>query len=149
MGNWQLRHTVIPAVFLIFRDGDKVLLLRRANTGYMDGSYSLPAGHVDGDEPAVAAACREAKEEVGVDITPDDLEFVHVMHEKAEGHERVNFGFEVQHYKGTLANTEPNKCDALRWASIHDLPRNTVSQVRVILEQVDKGAVYSDHNFSV
>lgn len=54
------RHKVVPAVYAVFRDGDRLLLLRRANTGYYDGYYSLPAGHVGGvdekgGEPAIKA----------------------------------------------------------------------------------------------
>lgn len=147
MSNWQQRHKVIPAVFLIFREGNKVLLLRRYQTGYMDGSYSLPAGHVDGDEPAVVAACREAKEEVGVTIHPKDLKLVHTVHEKAEGHERLNLGFLVTHYRGAITNAEPHKCDELRWVDVHALPGNMVPSVRHILENVEAGLPYSDFNF--
>ena len=147
MGNWEQRHRVIPAVFLVFRDGDKVLLLRRANTGYMDGYFSIPAGHVDGDEPAIEAACREALEEVGVTIKPKDLELVHTVHEKAEGHERMNLGFEVKAYEGTLTNMEPEKCSELQWAPLDKLPDNIVPSVRELLEHIAAGRRYSDYNF--
>jgi 8-oxo-dGTP diphosphatase len=148
MGNWEHRHRVIMAAFLVFRDKEKVLLLRRANTGYMDGYYSLPAGHVDGDEPAIVAACREAKEEVGVTIEPADLELVHTVHEKAEGHERLNLGFEVKAYKGKITNMEPEKCDELRWVPITDLPDDMVPSIRELLEHISAGRRYSDYNFS-
>lgn len=87
------RFTLVLAAYLIIRQDDKVLLIRRANTGYYDGMYALPAGHVDGNEPAHRAAIREAKEEVGVTIHEEDLRFVHVMHRVAEegDHERVDF----------------------------------------------------------
>lgn len=147
MGTWQHRHKVILAVFLIFREHGDVLLLRRFQTGYMDGSYSVPAGHVDGDEPAAVAACREAKEEVGVTIRPEQLKLVHTVHEKAEGHERLNLGFEVLGYEGAIRNTEPHKCDELRWAPVNDLPATMVPSVRAILENVQKGIPYSDFNF--
>jgi 8-oxo-dGTP diphosphatase len=45
------RHTIIPAVYLILKNSKgQVCLTRRFNTGYMDGHYSLPAGHLDGGE---------------------------------------------------------------------------------------------------
>lgn len=58
-----------------------LLMLRRANTGWMDGFYSLPAGHVEvGHESVKEAMVREAKEEVGIDIQEKDLEVLSVMH---------------------------------------------------------------------
>lgn len=74
------RFKLKSAVYLIIRDNDKVLLSLRQNTGWKDGNYSLVAGHVDGGESALEAMCREAKEEAGITIQPDDLVFTHVMH---------------------------------------------------------------------
>jgi 8-oxo-dGTP diphosphatase len=147
VGTWQQRHKVVLVVFLLFIDKDKVLLLRRFQTGYKDGFYNVPSGHVDGNESAISAACREAKEEVGVDIKPEWLKLVHTMHEKAEEHERLNLGFMVDHYNGVIRNAEPHKCDELLWAYIHELPDNIVSSVRGIIENTDQGKPYSDLNF--
>src|SRR6185369_159344 len=72
--------TLIPAVHLFLFKEKKVLLARRFNTGFEDGNYSVPAGHVDGNEPMTAAMIREAKEEVGIEIQPENLQFAHVMH---------------------------------------------------------------------
>ena len=61
-------YKVIPAVYILLRRNNEILLLRRANTGYQDGKYSFPAGHMDGGELAKQASLREAQEEVNVDI---------------------------------------------------------------------------------
>ncbi len=114
----------------------------------MDGYYDgLPSGHVNGHEAAKLAACREAKEEIDIDIEPEDLRLVHTMHEKADGHERLNLGFEVIHYKGTPTNKEPHKCTGLMWANLNHPPKDIVPLVRVLLEQIAAGNVYSDYNF--
>ena len=65
---------------MFFIRGNQILLLRRLNTGYRDGEYSVPAGHLDGNETVVAAAAREAEEEIGVRIEADDIRFSSVMH---------------------------------------------------------------------
>lgn len=56
------RFKLIPAVYLLLRSKGKILLLRRSNTGYQDGMYSLIAGHLDGDELGTEGLIREAKE---------------------------------------------------------------------------------------
>lgn len=152
------RHRIIPAVYIIFRDqgGKKVLLMRRYNTGYRDGWYSLPGGHVGGadetgGEPAIMAAVREAKEEGGVDISLNDLQLVHAMHRLStdpELHERVDFCFEATRWQGELANAEPDKCDELCWAPLNNLPTHIVPEVRHMLRQAFiERRLYSDLNF--
>ena len=122
---------------LFFRD-DQILLLRRFNTGYADGQYSVPAGHLDGDETVIAAATREAAEETGVRIEPGALVFSSVMHRR-DGNERVDFFVEVAQWLGEPTNTEPNKCDELRWVDVNELPSNTIPYVRrAIQNHLDK-----------
>ena len=120
---------------LFFRD-DQVLLLRRFNTGYADGQYSVPAGHLDGGETVMAAAAREAQEEVGVRLEAGDMTFSTVMH-RMEGdidEERVDFFVHVHRWLGEPFNAEPDKCDDLCWVDINQLPVNMVPYVRRSLE---------------
>lgn len=143
-------HTLIPAVYLIFWRDKKVLLLRRANTGYKDGQYSLPAGHVESGEPAIQAAVRECKEEVGLDVEADMLRLAHTMHRAGEdttGMERIDMFFEVTGWHGEPINNEPHRCDELRWMSLNALPKNTVAEVRQALRKIASGEAYSDYNF--
>jgi len=123
------RATFPVTVHLLFIKEDKVLLARRFNTGYRDGEYSVPAGHLDGDETVIAAGIREAKEEIGVDIKPDNMNFSSVMH-RVEGDERVDFFVQVHKWSGEIVNTEPDKCDDLRWVSLDELPDNTIPYVQ-------------------
>ena len=71
-------------LFLI-KDG-KILLLRRSNTGYEDGKYSVVAGHIDGDEDEKTAMIREAREEAGIEIARSNIKFAGVMHRKSENY---------------------------------------------------------------
>lgn len=41
------RPKAVPAVYLFMRNGNEILLMRRQNTGYFDGWYSVPSGHVE------------------------------------------------------------------------------------------------------
>ena len=59
----------------LFRDG-RVLIVERGK-GAMRGIWSLPGGHIEPGERAMAAALREIKEETGVDATLLGLADVH------------------------------------------------------------------------
>ena len=64
------RFGAIPEVHLFLLNDDRLLLLRRCNTDYENGNYSVIAGGVEADEEVTAAAIREATEEVGIDVRP-------------------------------------------------------------------------------
>jgi 8-oxo-dGTP diphosphatase len=95
------RHPVLLAVYLIFTKDDKVLLLRRENSGFEDGNYSLVAGHVNKNESAIQGAIREGLEEAGVVLKPQNLELVHVMSRLSET-ERIDLFFKVNDWEGVL-----------------------------------------------
>ena len=127
---------------LFFREG-RVLLARRANTGYMDGHYSVPAGHLDGGESVTQAAIREAQEEVGLDLAPQALEFACVLHRR-EGDERIDFFLRVQHWTGEPVNCEPHKCDQLLWVELDALPENTIPYVRQGIQNARNGTPFQE-----
>lgn len=139
---FRLRSAV--HLFLV-RDG-QVLLLRRHGTGYEDGNYSVPAGHLDGGETVTAAAAREAREEVGVAVAEADLRVVGVMHRRAED-ERIDFFLKATRWTGEVANREPAKCDGLRWAAPDRLPANVVPYVRRALEHDDAGVWFESYGW--
>lgn len=131
------------AVHLFFLHNQQVLLLRRFNTGYEDGNYSVVAGHVDAGETVINAAIREANEEVGVTLTPQDIEVVHVMNRKSED-ERIDFFMAVKHWTGEITNKEPHKCDELSWFPMASLPDNIIPYVRSALESYQNGILFSE-----
>ena len=137
------RHTIIPAVHLFLIKDNQVLLLRRFNTGYEDGNYSVPARHIDPEENAVQAMIREAREEIDLDLEESQLEMSHVMNRLSNGEERIDFFFVVSDWQGELIINEQDKCDQLRWSPINDLPKNTIPYIRFALENINKKVVYS------
>lgn len=143
------KFSLIPASYVILRRGNEVLLIKRANTGYLDGFYSLPSGHVDGNEPAIQAAVREAEEEIGIRIPPENLNFVHVIHRVAEekDHERVDFFFEATKWDGEPTNREPEKCDDVRWFALDALPPKLSPVVSQALSKIKSNEHYSHLGF--
>lgn len=140
----KLRFKVTPAVFLILRKDDQILLSRRFNTGFRDGYYSLVSGHFDGGESARAAMSREAKEEAGINIDPQYLEFVHIINKMSDDGERIDIFFEAKKWVGEPVCMEPDKCDDLGWFDINNLPPNMVTEVKQAIECYQKGITYSE-----
>jgi 8-oxo-dGTP pyrophosphatase MutT (NUDIX family) len=138
-----MRNKLPVAVHLFFLRDKQILLLRRFNTGYEDGNYSVVAGHVDAGESVMQAAIREAREEVGIILEPADIQIVHVMNRKSDD-ERIDFFMAVRHWVGEITNNEPQKCDELSWATMDSLPYNIIPYVKYGLEKYQAGVFYSE-----
>lgn len=131
------------AVHLLFVKEGNILLLRRFNTGYEDGNYSLVAGHLDAGETVTQTAIREAQEEAGVNIAPEDVQVVLVIHRKSDD-ERIDFFVLVEAWQGEIQNMEPDKCDDLCWFPLAELPVNMIPYVRFGIENYQKGIFYDE-----
>lgn len=49
--------TNVPEVTVLIRKDKKILFVLRQNTGYADGTYAMPGGHVDPDEKLYRRRC--------------------------------------------------------------------------------------------
>lgn len=125
----RFKAPVTAHVFVL--QDERILLLRRANTGYEDGNYSVPAGHLDGGEMVLQAAQREVREETGVDL--ETAQVVGVMHRRSND-ERIDFFIVATAWTGDISNVEPHKCDDLSWFPLDALPRNTIPYISRAIE---------------
>jgi 8-oxo-dGTP pyrophosphatase MutT (NUDIX family) len=139
---------LVPASYVLLRrteDGaERVLLQLRRGTGYMDGYWAVSAaGHVEAREDAVAAAVREADEELGVVLGRDDLVPLCALHRTAgstePGDQRVDFFFECRRWAGEPRRREADKAAALRWFDLAALPDPVVPHERRVLEGLRRG----------
>lgn len=139
------------ASYVIFRENGKIAFLLRKNTSWMSGYYGLPSGKVEKNESYTSAAIREMKEEVGVDLEKDDLEFLHVCHRHEPSNQAddwVDIYFEAKSWKGELHNAEPDVHGELVWYDINNLPKNVVSSVKWTIEQIELGRTFSQYGWS-
>lgn len=138
------RFQVVPACYVIFQRGERVLLQLRQGTGYMDGYWATAAaGHVEAEESVVQAAVREAHEELGVSIEPDQLTPLTTMH-RTQGNgqaidERVDFFFVCTVWQGEPQMMEPDKVADLRWFDLEALPSAVVPHERYVFERLHTG----------
>lgn len=145
------RFMVTPAVFVALVDEqNRVLLHRRANTGYMDGFYDFPSGHLEPNETVAEGALRELREEVGVTVDPAHLKLIHINHNDAEkDNPYINFMFRADQWTGAPTICEPEKCDDLDFFAIDNPPKVT-PQVRKTLQVLldEPGLSYSQFDSS-
>ena len=134
-------------VFLI--DNDSILLIRRFNTGWADGQYTVPSGHVEKDESITDAAVRESLEEAGVRIDPSHIEFAHVSYRHNNQADRVyvDFFFVCKKWSGSPYNAEPDRCDDVRWFPLNKLPENTVPFVRHAIDAYAQQQPFSEYGW--
>jgi 8-oxo-dGTP diphosphatase len=143
-------HKITPASYLILEKNQKILLLKRFNTGFKDGQYSLISGHIEKNESATNCIIREAKEEVGIQIKKEDLKLSLVLHRKSDqnSEERVDFFFKAKKWKGEIINKEPNKCSELNWFNKNKLPKKTINYIKKVLNEINKKSHYLETGWS-
>ncbi len=135
------------ASYLLLKKGNQVLLLRRFKTGWGDGMYTLPSGHVEGTETARDTMKREAKEEVGIEIDLKDLKVVHIQQRNASDRKYVDFYLIAEKWKGEPKNNEPEKSDDVRWFDIDKIPTNTLEFITIVIKKIGNNEFYSEHGF--
>ena len=136
------RFKLTVDIHLLLIKDNKILFMIRENTGFMDGYYHVPAGHLDEGEKVIYALIRESKEEISITILPEDVKFVHVMHNKSNN-ERIAFFFEVKNWEGEIKNMEPDKCGGLEWFSLDSLPEKIVPYAKKAIECYLNGTTIS------
>lgn len=140
------RNKAVPAVYLILEKNEKILIALRDHTGYQDGNWNLPSGHVEAGELPKEAMIREANEELGIVLRRNDLKFVHASYRPKhdETGDRVDFFFKAIRWGKEIFNAEPHKCAELLWVSPEDLPDNMTPHVRHIIYAVQEGVAFSE-----
>jgi 8-oxo-dGTP pyrophosphatase MutT (NUDIX family) len=99
---------------------------------------------LDAQETLLQAVIREAREEVGIILKPDALRHAHTLHSLTSGSDWLGHFFVADEWIGEPAICEPDKHDALQWASISDLPENIIPYVGQALLNIEEGRHYSE-----
>ena len=141
------RHQNIPASYLTLFKNNKILLLRRFNTAFEDGNYSMVSGHVDPGETFTKCIIREAEEEAGILLKPEDLKVAHVMHRKSVHNERIDVFFIAEKWDGEILNKEPDKCDDLSWFELDNIPENVIPYIKQAIDGIKNKIYYSEYGW--
>ena len=139
------RFKVPVGIFIMLRKENKVLLQLRQNCSF-SGYWGFVGGHLDGNEQIVSAAIREAKEEVGVDISPENLNLKTICHSN-KGKEYLQFYFECYKWSGEIENKEPHKCERLEWCNWNEVPQNTCPYLKEAIGKINENVPFYEDQF--
>lgn len=149
MNNAGGRFKTIAAVLVLLErtvnGKTEYLLQKRQNTGFADGMWDFSAsGHVEKDEPMTTTVCRETKEEIGIDVSPEDIQFFGLLHSFGDGEPRILGCFKIAKYSGELKNGEPEKIAELKWFDKDNLPDGIIDSRKVVLKNLQNGVFYQE-----
>ncbi|MEU8777132.1 NUDIX domain-containing protein [Streptomyces sp. NPDC048606] len=150
-GGGRARPNVLGVhLYLQREDGHVLLGLRHPSLPFAGRTWHFLAGHCE-TEGALACLVREAEEEAGLTIAPEDVELVHTVHVRgadahadAERHPRLQLVFRARAWSGTPEVREPDKCLEWRWFDPARLPEPLVPYTRIALDGIRAGRAYSE-----
>ncbi|MDX2680057.1 NUDIX domain-containing protein [Streptomyces sp. NY05-11A] len=126
-------------------DGTVLLGLRHPDSAFAPSTWHVLAGHCE-QESAITCLIREAREEAGLQIEPQDVELVHVVHhiDKAGDQPRMGLFFRARTWTGEPELREPDKCTQWTFWDPAALPEDLVPYTRVVIEGIRAGRLYSE-----
>jgi 8-oxo-dGTP diphosphatase len=138
------RFQVIPAAYLLLLRGggpdvEVLLQLRGEGTSYKPGHWATAAaGHVELGESVFVAAAREAVEELGITVAPDDIAPLCAMQRTLPGvtdpvEQRVDYFLTTRSWQGEPSVVEPEKAVEVRWFRPSSLPAPMVPHEEYLL----------------
>ncbi|MGF1237768.1 NUDIX hydrolase [Streptomyces sp. 2-6] len=125
--------------------GEILLGRRHPDSPFAGGLWHFLAGHCE-QESAVACLVREAEEEAGLLIRPEDVGFAHAVHliHRPGGQPRLQLVFRARRRQGEPQVQEPDKCLAWRWWPREELPEPIVPYARAAIDGIGVGRLYSE-----
>lgn len=133
------------ASFVILQKEDwSFLLANRKNTWFMDGYYNFPSWHLEKWEDVLTTAIREAKEEIWVEILPENLKLVHVLQRESADKTYIYFYRLTKTWQNEPQILEQEKCDHIGRFSYQDLDNIKITPWdKQALCEIQKWNIYS------
>ena len=116
----------------IFRDGDKVLLMRRAADQPLAGEWEYPGGKFEDGEDGPTCLHRELFEELGIDVQIGNLITI-AKHTMDSGKVIELHTYEILGYTGEI---QLHVHDDMHWVSIPNLPAHPQLPADLLVSQI-------------
>ena len=119
----------------IFRNGDRVLLMRRAVDQPLAGEWEYPGGKFEEGEDGPTCLRRELAEELGIDAQIGNLITI-AKHTTDSGKVIELHAYEIASYTGEI---QQHVRDDMHWVLVSDLPAHPQLPADLIVSQVLAG----------
>ena len=135
-------HNIAAAVAIVFTFDDKILFTVR-NVDPDKGKWDLPGGFIDPAENAEAAACREIKEELGIDVFPSDLKYITTSPNnylyKNVPYRTVDIFYECPLQSDMISINAEDEIQELIWVNRKDIDLEKIGfiSIRKVIEEYD------------
>ncbi|ATA75700.1 MULTISPECIES: NUDIX hydrolase [Capnocytophaga] len=127
-------HNIAAAVAVLFTYEQKILFTVR-NVDPDKGKLDLPGGFIDPKENAEEAACREIKEELGIDVLPSQLKYIGTHPNdylyKNVPYRTMDIFFECPLTNSQVSVAATDEIEALRWLSVHTINFDEIGFVSI------------------
>ena len=133
--------TLKAGSILVNKKTKKIALVYRRDIG----EYSFPKGHLEKGETFDEAMIREAKEELGIEINPEDLKICTVIHYLEDGY--IMAYYRVSKFSCIPYIAEKDKSSDLRWFPYDKLPENIIPYDDKVLQAMDLGVILDSDKF--
>lgn len=141
-----MRDTFPVVVHTLLLRGRDLLLLRRARTGYLDGYYALPGGHLQRGEGIIECAIRELREETGISVAGGQLKPSAVLPYLSGDQQGIDFIMQCRSFTGEPHLAEPDHFDEIGWWDVATLPERAVPYIGPALALIARGDWFFEFN---
>ena len=129
------------SIYIILKRDGKILLQRRKGTKLWCDFLALPAGHIDVGENPYEAIIREAREELGMEITEEQIINPQIIQRNWIDAQMQYFDiyFDLINCQEEPKIMEPEKCSELIWVDENNLPKDIIPFEKEALEKRKEG----------
>lgn len=132
---------IIVPIIALHRQSDHTILLSVRQQGKdLAGFYEFPGGKTESDELPIEALCREIKEELNIDITPDHLTAISFTEFRHNHTEFLLLLYYCHQYSGVPIGNEGQDILFVPLSQLHTykMPPANIKLIPTLLKYIDQ-----------